>query len=280
LRLYAPALLLLAAVLCGHAQVEPIDGKIRVLLVGTFHFAQQDSTYDVLSPSRQKEVEELCGKIVAFRPDRIFIEQNPEFEHQNKRDSLYHEYLAGRFVLRKNEIYQVGFRVGKVLGHKHVYQCDHPGMYGLFYDVIEGYARKHDQMDILNCTAPGTTPSPASTVNEDSIMNNSTILSYIRWLNSKDIQASSHASYVTRFPRLGNTDVSPTEVDSTYFVGSKLLADWYRRNIMIYSKILVQLQPADKKVFLIIGNDHVPILRQLFEDNPFFVVEDTEKWLE
>ncbi|WP_370451007.1 DUF5694 domain-containing protein [Olivibacter sp. XZL3] len=67
--------------------------------------------------------------------------------------------------------------------------------------------------------------------------------------------------------------------DSTYFMGADLTIDWYRRNILIYSKILAQLDYKEDALFLVIGNDHVPILKQLFNDNPYFEVVETEKWL-
>jgi hypothetical protein len=43
--------------------------------------------------------------------------------------------------------------------------------------------------------------------------------------------------------------------------------------------MLAQLSYTENAIFLIIGNDHVPIIRQMFGENPYFEVIDTEKWL-
>jgi hypothetical protein len=58
----------------------------EVLLVGTFHFAYQnldvyktekDKQVDILSPERQKEVEELVDYISKFKPTKIVVEIEP-----------------------------------------------------------------------------------------------------------------------------------------------------------------------------------------------------------
>jgi hypothetical protein len=116
----------------------------------------------------------------------------------------------------------------------------------------------------------------ATSLNEDSLRQSATLLEYMRWLNSRAVQGTSLAHYLNVFPQLGNTDVF--QYDSTYFLGAELTADWYRRNLFIYSKILAQLDYSEKAIFLVMGNDHISVLRQLFEANPYFEVVDTGKW--
>ena len=99
----------------------------------------------------------------------------------------------------------------------------------------------------------------------------------MKWLNSKSVQQSSHAHYINCYPQLGNTNVF--HYDSTYFLGSELTVDWYRRNIKIYSKMIAQLDYSEKAIILIMGNDHIPIIRHLFNSNPYFEVIPTENWL-
>lgn len=255
------------------------DGeKIRVLLLGTFHFAQ-DTTFGALTPKRQSEIIDLCGKLAKFNPDKIFIERNPEFEDVNRVDTIYKAYINGKWELKANEIYQVAFRLGKMLGHNSVYQCDHPGMYGYYYNIIYDYAEANGQLPILDADTKGTTKTLEMVVNGDSLMQSSTLTEYMMWLNSTEYQQKSHAYYINVFPQTGNTNVYPTNYDSTYFAGVKLLTDWYRRNIMIYSKMINQLDYTEKRIFLIMGNDHIPILRELFNANPYFTVEETNDWL-
>jgi len=251
--------------------------RIKVYLVGTFHFAQTDSSYNVLSEKNQKSISKLCEIIKKQKPNKVFIERMPDFEYQNKMDSFYQAFKAGDPRKRRNEIWQVAFRVARDLNHKTIYSCDHPGQYGFLYSQIEEYANNHQQTDLLNGKGNGITNPVSSLINDDSLLLNSDLLDYMRWLNSKKVQKSSHAHYISLYPQLGNTNVF--HYDSNYFLGSDLTIDWYRRNIKIYSKMITQLDYQEKAIFLIMGNDHIPIIRHLFESNPYFDVIDTEKWL-
>jgi hypothetical protein len=271
-------LLILLSLTCLSGSVQSQDEKIRVLLVGTFHFAQ-DTIFGAMTPKRQAEITELCQKLAEFNPDKIFIERNPEFEYVNRVDTLYRSYLNGKWELRANEIYQIAFRLGKMLGHNTMYQCDHPGMYGYYYSIIYDYAEANGQLPILEAETKGTTKSMYITTNDDSLLQNSALTEYLQWINSEEHMSKSHAYYINVFPQTGNTHIFTTNYDSTYFAGVKLLTDWYRRNLMIYAKMLAQLDYTEKRIFLIMGSDHIPIIRELFSANPYFTVEDTNEWL-
>ena len=254
--------------------------KIKVYLLGTFHFAQTDSTYNVLDKHHQESINELCEIIAEQKPDKIFVERQPEYEFQNKIDSLYKVYIdTSRPIKAKNEIYQVGFRTAKILGHKKVFQCDHPSQYGRFNRATIEYAEKNNQTDVLEAKRIGTVARYDNTVDEDSIMNNSTLLQYIQWINSPQVMNTSYASYITNYPQVGSTDYYNYDDDYT-LIGAELTADWYKRNIMIYTKMINQVDyKKDKAIFLLMGGDHIPIIKNLFDANPYFQVVETSKWL-
>lgn len=252
--------------------------KIKVYLLGTFHFNQVDTLiYDVRKANHQKSIKKLSDIIIGLRPDKVFVERMPEWEHQNRIDSLYQEYRNGNLSRARNEIWQVGGRVAAALKHPHIYQCDQPGMYGFHYEQLANYANTYGQQDKLAYKGKGMTAPVTSVINNDSLLTNSNLLEYIRWLNSKEVQKSSHAHYINVYPQIGNTNVF--HYDSTYFLGTNLTTDWYRRNILIYAKMIAQLDYNEKAILLIIGNDHIAIIRQMFQENPYFEVVDTEKWL-
>lgn len=252
--------------------------KIKVYLLGTFHFSQTDSTYNVLDSKHQKSINELNDIIVSAKPDKIFIERMPDFENEHKIDSLYTAYLnRTKETNNPNEIWQVAFKTAKRLGHKKLYQCDHPGNYGRLYAEIQEYAKKHSQTNILEYKAKAVTKPIGSTINRDSLMKSMSLLDFIKWLNSKEVQSTSQAHYVNVFPRVGHTNVY--DYKENYLLGTELTADWYRRNIYTYSKMINQLDYSEKAIFLIIGNDHIPIIRHLFESNPYFEVVNVQEWL-
>lgn len=260
---------------------QPASPRIKVYLLGTFHFSQTDSTYNVLDEKHQQSIQKLCQIIAKQQPDKVFIERQPEYEFQNKIDSLFTLFskMKSRKLRAKNELVQVGFRVAKMLGHKKVYQCDHPGRYGSLYSNSLQYAKTNNQIGYLDATVQGTAVREDDLVNEDSLMQNSTLLEYIKWINSDAVMSTSHASYVSNYPLVGSKDFYNYDDDDT-LVGAEVIADWYRRNIMIYTKMINQLSFDEKAIFLIMGGDHIPILRHLFESNPNFEVDEIEDWLE
>ncbi len=253
------------------------NARIKVYLLGTFHFGQTDSSYDVRTEEHQKSILELCALIVKQNPAKVFIERMPDFEYINNMDSLYKAFKTGDSLLRRNEIWQVAFRVANYLGHDSVYSCDHPGQYGYYMSLIEDYVNKNGQQGKLNYKGAGMTAPLTDIINPDSLRDRVSLLEYIRWLNSPQVQNSSHASYINYYNQLGNTNAY--HYDSTYFLGAELTADWYRRNIMIYSKMIAQLNYKENAIFLLMGNDHIPIIRHLFESNPYFEVVPAKEWL-
>jgi len=109
-------------------------------------------------------------------------------------------------------------------------------------------------------------------------MQNTTLLEYIQWINSPEVMRTSHGSYLANYPQIGSTDFYNYDDDDT-LIGAELTADWYRRNIMIYAKIINQLDYSEGAIFLLIGADHVPIISSLFAENPHFKVIPAERWL-
>ena len=184
-----------------------------------------------------------------------------------------------RPIRAKNEIFQVGFRVAKLLGHKKVYQCDHPGQYGRHITAVNKYADTHGQNDILDGKRLGSSLHYNDIIDEDSIVQNSTFFEYLQWINSDRTMTLSHAYYITNFPQIGSTDYYQYDNEKT-LIGAELTADWYRRNILIYTKMINQIDyENDKAIFLIMGADHIPIIENLFNANPYFEVVKTETWL-
>jgi hypothetical protein len=100
--------LLLSLALLGSAaataQPRPAGGgaKIKVYLVGTFHFSGSDSDLhkgtktDMKTPEMQRELDELVGKLAQTRADKVFIEF--PLNYQPSVDSTYALYRQGKFT--------------------------------------------------------------------------------------------------------------------------------------------------------------------------------------
>lgn len=107
----------------------PENATAKLLILGTFHFkdAGLDSykpevDVDILSLKRQAELDTLLGQLAAFQPTKVLIEVKQE--RQPEFDERYNAYLRDDYELGANEVYQVGFRLAKRLGHQRVYAVD------------------------------------------------------------------------------------------------------------------------------------------------------------
>lgn len=249
------------------------ERPIEVLLVGTFHFAQTDTlTYDVLKPPRAAEVDAVVASLVRWQPDKLFVEWQPEF-NQLMADSLLEQHRTAGPLRRRNEVYQLGIRTAVRLRHPRVYLMDHPGLYGALYEPMDAFARSHGQLDVLEGRAPfsyradyelrDSTRAPRDTM---------TLAAALQQVNSPASLASDHSVYLSRFARIGEirTDLRDTAGVSTS--GANLVADWYRRNVQMYGKVLKWMTFGERRIVIIVGSSHVPILRHLFETHGGFRV--------
>ncbi len=105
----------------GPSAAEP---PIEVLVLGIFHFDQTDTLeLDVRKEPRASEVKRVSTALAMWKPDKIFVEWQAEF-NQALVDSL----MAMPTVLgpnaRRNEIVQLGMRTALDLGQKRVIPVD------------------------------------------------------------------------------------------------------------------------------------------------------------
>jgi hypothetical protein len=233
---------------------------VEVMLLGTFHFAQLDTgRVDVLSPGRQREIEQVADALTRFGPDKIFVERQPFF-WQRAFDSTYALYRAGQWVLPRNEIYQLGYRVARRLGHDRVYAGDHAGWW--LGDSVRSVAARLGQASILNGTAPHTIKNVHEVLDDDDLLAaGATIGDVLHWMNTPEYHLRVQNGYFARNARVGNDSVA---------AGPDLVAEWYRRNIKIYRTIIDRLDYSERRILVIIGNDHVPPLEHFFASNANF----------
>jgi hypothetical protein len=253
----------------GFSAAEP---PIEVLLLGIFHFDQTDTLeLDVLKEPRASEVARVSKALAQWKPDKIFVEWQAEF-NQALADSL----MAMPTVLgpnaRRNEIVQLGMRTALDLGQQRVFLVDHPGRYNSLRTVMRAAAAQYGQQSLLDGTAPYTRKALYEVDQQSTHMARRTIPEFLRYLNSPEYQTLDQGVYVGRYARVGQTRTDLLDTTRTPNAGAELVADWYRRNVMIYSKMLKWMDFKERRIVLIIGNGHVPILKHLFQSHGGFRV--------
>ena len=76
--------------------------------------------------------------------------------------------------------------------------------------------------------------------------------------NSEDLMRLQHEFYFKLLPagKPGN------------HIGSYLVSEWWRRNMVIYENILKQLNGNEEKIMVIFGSGHTAILNEIMKFNP------------
>lgn len=233
------------------------EKQLEVLLVGTFHFdnpgldVAKFKDADILSPQRQKEVEAVTSLLKQFAPDKIFIEATPSDQH--RIDSAFALYKAGKKALGASETEQLGFRLAKQLGLSTIYGVDyHEAEFP--FDSLMKSAREAGQTDITSFVQ-STIETVQQSFNE--ALQKFTIKEMLLRENSEDLLKLQHAFYFKLLPagKPGN------------HVGSYLVSEWWRRNMVIYENILKQLDGKEQKILVIFGSGHTAILHELMKFN-------------
>jgi hypothetical protein len=254
----------------------------KVLLLGTFHFGypnldghKTDSAkyIDVKSPQRQNEMQELAEVIKRFQPTRIYIESSDK----SYMDSLYREYRAGRFVLGRNEIFQLGFRIAGEMKHEQLYSVDTWPFSGENYrrypwiDSLWDVRLPTDSVRDKYWSARYRRLYDAS----DSVELRLTLLENFLMMAQPATQQRMHGAYFC-----SDFATEPISENDNGQQGPDALSIWwYNRNLRIFNNILRTKPTADDRIVVLFGNGHMPILRHCFYASPEFEVVELKSLL-
>lgn len=236
--------------------------KIKIALLGTLHFTpSKQDTYkneavDLSSQKRQKEIEEVVGKITKFNPDQICVEI--PVSAQRRTDSTYNLFLKDNYKLEQDEIDQLGFKSAQKLNLKGVTCINYKGKFDT--DPVTKFAQEHNQTQILS----GMDECAKGFMSEINQKQNAlSIKDFSIFINSPAALNKNLSFYTKYLIKIGE--------DQNY-VGTDVVTDWYNTNLHIYTNILRSIRPTDKTILVIFGQGHIPILKHLFESNPDFEV--------
>ncbi len=244
--------------------------KTKVLILAVFHFVSNNDAVklkkeDMLTDQRQKEIDELNYALSKFRSDKIFIEWPPSY--QRFVDSTYAEYRKGTYKVNGNEVYQIGYKLANKSGHPTLYCMDAPGKYRM--DTVISTAKAFGQYENLERIY---NKENEEVLSKDSLQKLLTVKGRLRQVNKKENIMASHYlnAGVTTAPYVGKVGD---------YAGAEFMAEWYKRNIRMYSNIIRQISTQDDAILVIVGAGHARIIQHFFEDNPSFEVVDPLRYL-
>jgi hypothetical protein len=234
--------------------------QAQVMTLGVFHFAYpnldavvvaEEDQISVLDEPFQSEIISIAGAIEKFNPTIICVENPPV--SQQRIDSLYLLYKAGRLEPRKNEIFQLGFRIAANLNLPGVYCIDDMGRH---YDNIPEWFRDSARMadfDRYYRNAPDSVyriPNPTGKV--------SSIIDELIRKNNPEYIADRLSVYLL--------NAFKYEEEPGDFLGVDFeTGRWYNRNLRIFRNIQRIPQGPDDRILVIMGSEHLNLLNLFFD---------------
>jgi hypothetical protein len=254
--------LLLANISFGQGVDEQTRTKVMTLGVFHFNFPNQDAVkteekdkISVLNEPFQSEIIAIAKAIQEFKPTIIAVERTQK--HQKSIDSLYTQYRAGKWTLRKDEIYQLGFRIGNNLNIDNLVCIDD---FGVNYDHIVSLF--NDSASLAKITAYHEKLYEAEGKSRKADKITSIYETLLNCNNPKNIQ-SSMAGYLS--------GIFLYEEEEGDFVGVDFQSGrWFNRNLRIFRNIQRIPRTTDDRILLIIGSDHLNLLNFFFESSNEF----------
>ena len=234
--------------------------QAQVMTLGVFHFAYpnldvvkvaEEDQISVLDEPFQSEIISIARAIEKFKPTIVCVESRPE--GQQHMDSLYLLYKAGRLEPRKNEIYQLGFRVAANLNLEGVHCIDDMGRH---YDNIPEWFRDSARMaefDHYYRNTPDSAyriPTPSGKV--------SSIIDELIRNNDPEYIADRLSVYLL--------NVFKYEEEPGDFLGVDFESGrWYNRNLRIFRNVQRIPQGPDDRILVIMGSEHLNLLNLFFD---------------
>ena len=262
----------------AQTQIEEIKSdfdrvsKSELMILGTFHFNNRGldgyvpkNSIDIMSNEKQKELKAVIDIVKKYAPTKIAIEVKKS--NQKWVDSIYNSYLKGNYKLQKNEIYQIGFRLAKLLGHKKVYAVDSNSK-SYFEEMTEEESNKK-QYNYIQKAKPESVEREMMLdrkftelyTKDDVLKAQMPLLDYYLYINHPERLRIGAGHYLTGAFKMGEGD--------DYF-GPDMKTSWFNRNLRIFHNLTKIQTPGEDKVFLLIGAGHLPILNFLTKTSPDF----------
>ena len=237
---------------------------MEILLVGTFHLGDTPDMNTLAEKDKRKysdvDFERLASDLATFQADQVFVEY--PFELEKQLNSIYRSE-EGIVDLQENEIYQIGFRLAKMLGHDAIYAVDwneQPEETINLGHVADGKSKIEFQ-EIMNRVK--IVLEKIST-----IIQQGDIIELYKYINSNESILNDHKVYL---------DLMRLDDETAFEWVSKY---WYYRNLRIMRNIRNSILPETKRAVILYGAGHNYLLKQLLEDVQSIKVIPYGEWSE
>lgn len=253
--------------------------KTKAMVLGVFHFDNPNldsytpkNAFNILEEKRQIELDILLSNIAEYKPTKILLEC-ARIKMDDIINGYYQNYVNGLLKLndKKNEVYQIGFKLAKRLDHSRVYCSDASAEWfgvELDWDNFDetAYLKSNGQL-----TKYKRYDYESFYLYSDSMKTVQTLTEHLITINRPENRLKDHQAYLTENVLTGAGD---------NYLGADGVARWYRRNLRIFSNAYdITNFDKEERFLLIYGSGHVWQLRQLFNDSPDFDYVEPNSYL-
>lgn len=247
--------------------------KVNVVLIGTYHFnnpgsdAVKTKERNILSDENQKDLEQMTDQIKKkYKIDQIFVESN--FNQKAMLDQHYQLYLKNeyhkftdtvtkprmkRFYV-EGETYQLAFRLAKKSGNKEVYPID--TLIPMRFDLLQKIVKADPAINKIF-----EEKLASMTARSNNCLGKKNLREVFLCMNEEADLNENKGFYISFANTLGK--------DGDYF-GSILVADWYKRNLIMYANIQHQIKADAKNIVVLVGTGHAAMFREFFKNDENF----------
>lgn len=239
-------------------------------MAGTSDPVKVDSD-NMLTPKRQKEINDILDLLQQYRPTKIFIENTPS--RQAHWDSLY--VLAEQGILPNDarvgsESYQLGTKLAQRLKSPNMVVCvdwqpddvTNTSTFDVFYKTYlnafmssKPYKSIMDSSDIVWSDNARAVIADFQKIYVD--VAKLPVKEALLLLNSPAIQK--------KYYYINDVAIMDKNVHDYGVTGA---SSFMIRNLNIYANIIKNIAPSDQRIMILYGAGHTEALRHMFEGNP------------
>jgi len=242
----------------------------EVMILGTYHMSNPGKDIhnlkadDVLVDKRQRELADVAAGLAKFKPTKVVVEQ-PVDNGAPAKLPRYHDYLDGKMADSRNEVAQVGYRLGKQMKLAEVWGIDVEGDFP--FEAVQKFAEDGHPQLAKQLASLGADVETMLKGLEDTLKAG-TVSQGLRYMNDPKRIVDGNAFYSTLL-LYGAGNEQP---------GAALLTAWEGRNNQICAR-LMQLAQPDDRIVVLYGSGHAFLLRRCVQDMPGYKLVEANDYL-
>lgn len=233
------------------------SGKISVLNFGSAHLTHTSDANTAVRDLKNLQVKDDINKIVkclvAYKPTVICIEMQPD--NNSFVNEVFQKYIIDQSnrLNYSEELNAIAFETARLSDVKYIYGID--DQMGFDYPSLIDLANRNtsDSLFVVN------------QMNSYKEVNNLPLLEQFYKINTKEYKMETFNFY----------NFLATMHTNEKYEGADIIADFYKRNIRMYSNFCDIPLTKNDRVLIILGATHTAYFDVFLENNPKYKVENT-----